>query len=151
MDLNRLNDGERIAGIGGVVLLISLWLSWYGVPGVADVAGIDTTANAWQSFDLIDIILFLTAVVAIGAALLSASGEAVSLPVAASSVVAGMGALSVLLVLYRIINPPGPGEADLDLKFGIFVGLLAAGAVAYGGYRGMQEDAGSGTFSDVPR
>src|SRR5918998_4874450 len=117
MDTNRLRTGELIAGIAGAVLLIVMFLSWFGAPDtvtsggvtidVGDAAedlGVDTTVNAWQSFSFIDIILFLTAAVAIGLAVATAMAQKVALPVAASALTAGLGILSTLLVLYRLID-----------------------------------------------
>ena len=64
------------------------------------------------------------------------------------AVVAVLGGISTLLVLYRIINPPGGGEVpglsvDVSPAFGIFLGLIAAAGIAYGGYRAMQEEGAS--------
>jgi hypothetical protein len=58
----------------------------------------------------------------------------------------------VLLILYRIISPPDAGSApgvsvDVSPAIGIFLGLLAAIGIAYGGYRAMQEEGSS--FGDV--
>ena len=149
MDTNRLRTGELIAGIAGVVLLIVMFLSWYGAPDsvtaggvtidVDDAAsdlGIDTTVNAWQSFSFIDLVLFVTAVVAIGLAVATAMAQKVTLPVAASALTAGLGILSTLLIIYRILDP----VEDASRKFGIFIGLVAAAAIAYGGWRSMQEE-----------
>jgi hypothetical protein len=132
-----------------VALLIVMFFSWFGAPdtvsagGVeidvgetAGALGIDTTANAWQSFDFIDIILFVTAATAIGLAVATAMARTVALPVAASAITAGLGILSTILILYRIIDPP----EDASREFGVFLGLVAAAGIAYGGWRAMQEE-----------
>ena len=84
MDFSKLRTGDLIAGICGVLLLIIMFFSWYGIGGAigdfADAAGVDTSVNAWKAFDFIDLILFVTALVAIGAAVLAASGRSVALP-----------------------------------------------------------------------
>ncbi len=147
MDFTRLSQGEKIAGIAGIALFIIMFLSWFGAPdnaftAAANSAGVDTTFNAWQSFDFIDIVLMVTVIAAVGLAVLAMSEAEVGLPVAASAVVAALGALSTVLVLYRILDPP----ADASRKFGVFLGLIAAAAVAYGGWQAMQEEGTS--FSD---
>jgi hypothetical protein len=65
MDTSRLTPGDISAGVGGIVLLISLWLPWYGVS--VNVAGFSASSDAsgWEVFSSIDIILFLIAVAAI--------------------------------------------------------------------------------------
>ena len=128
-----------------------MFLGWYGAPeietgipgldveGIAEAAGIDTSVSAWQAFDFIDIVLAVTIVVAVGLALMSAMAQTVALPVAASSITAGLGILSTLLVLYRVIDTP----YDLDRKFWLFVGLVLTAGIAYGGWRAMQEEGSS--------
>ncbi len=43
---------------------------------------------------------------------MSANAQSVNTPVAISSVTAGLGILSVLLILFRIISPPDFGIGD---------------------------------------
>lgn len=141
MDTSRLERGELIAGVSGVVLLITMFLfSWFEVPGelgeLADVAGVDTGFNAWQSFDFIDLVLFVTVVAAIGIAVEKAMGIGANLPVAGSALVAGLGILSLVLVGYRVLDPP----EDLDRAIGLWIGLLAVIGIVYGGWMGMQEE-----------
>jgi hypothetical protein len=61
----------------------------------------------------------------------------VSYPVAGSTVTAGLGALALLLIAYRLVNPPGSG--DVDREIGAWLGLVAAAGVTFGAYLGMQE------------
>jgi hypothetical protein len=150
-----------IAGVSGLLLFIFMFFSWYGPPdeigGVEvptdqlEAAGVDTSISAWQAFDFIDLILLLAVIIAVGVAVIELTGASVSLPVAGSALTAGIGALAFLLVLYRLINPPGDSVAgqDIDLSrdIGIWLGLLATAGITYGGYQGMQEEGTS--FGDV--
>jgi hypothetical protein len=152
MDTDRLNQGEMIAAVSAVLLLLIMFIfSWFGFGGdlgsQASAAGFDTGFNAWQSFGFIDIILFITIVVAIGGAVMTANAQSVNSPVAISSITAGLGILSVLLILFRIISPPdfgtdvfGGSGIDVSRKIGVFLGLIAAGGIAYGGWRAMQAE-----------
>src|SRR5215213_2547351 len=137
MDTSRLTTGDIIAGVGGIVLLISLFLPWYGAS--VDVGGFSASESGtgWEALSFIDILLFLIALAAIAIVAARATGR---LPdeVPAAVVLLGLGALGVLLVLYRIIDIPGgdvPDEVDLSRKIGVFVALIASAAVAYGGWR----------------
>lgn len=151
MDLNRLTQGEKIAAGAAVLLFITMFFAWFGfdtgLGELGDEFGVSAgpasvTFNAWESFDLIDIVLFLTAVVAVATAALRASSrQEVDFPL--STVVTAMGAISTLLIVYRIIDPPG----SADRKWGVFLGLIFAAALAYGGYRAMQEE--GMTFNDA--
>jgi hypothetical protein len=159
MDTANVGRGTLIAGVSGVLLFIFMFFSWFGVDvagsipeGISeDIAnqaieqsGIDTTANAWQSFDWIDLILLLAVIASVGFAVIDMSGASVSLPVAGSAVTAGIGAIAFLLVLYRLINPPGDGTGR---EIGVWLGLIATAGITYGGYEGMQEEGAS--FGDV--
>ncbi len=155
MDVGNLRTGERIAAIAAVALLIIMFIGWFGLDAgnvgdlsqddladaAAQFAGEDGnadsfSANAWESFDVIDIILFLTILAAIALAAISASATRMNLPVSLSAVVAGLGILSTLLVLYRIIDTP----FGFSREIGVFLGLLAAAGIAYGGWVAMRDE-----------
>jgi hypothetical protein len=172
MDASRIRQGEMIAAVAAVALFVIMFLSWYSAPDVGnqvdaaqaqidqmeeagvpdaqieqaqnalDEAEDNSSANAWRSFDFIDIIMLVTIIAAIALAAISASATQVNLPVAMSAVVAALGILSTLLVLFRVIDP----VEDADRAFGLFLGLIAAAGIAYGGWRAMQEEGTS--FSD---
>jgi uncharacterized membrane protein YgcG len=146
MDVNKLSQGEKVAAGSAIVLFIVMFFSWFGAPSNAitnalGAAGVDTTANAWQSFDFIDLVLLVTIVVAVVAAVVKASDTPVNVPL--STVVTVLGGLSTLLVLYRIIDPP----SEASRKFGVFLGVLLAAALTYGGWLAMQEEGTS--FQDA--
>ena len=82
--------------------------------------------NAWGSYGFIDIVLFITVAAAIGLALISASQTEVGLPVAASAIVAGLGILSVVLIIISIISPPDFG-ADCRAPASTTPGRSASG------------------------
>jgi hypothetical protein len=60
----------------------------------------------------------------------------VSYPVAGSSVAALFGGIALVLVVYRLLSPPGGGGVEREI--GVWLGLVFAAAVALGGYLGMQ-------------
>jgi hypothetical protein len=151
MDVSNLRQGEKIAGISGIALLIIMFaFDWFGykATGGFGLSGELGGRNAWGAFSFIDIILFLAVVSGIALAATSASGTPLSLPVALSAITAGLGILATVLVLFRIISPPdlsvggisAGGAVDTTRKIGVFLGLIAAAGVAYGGYSAMQEE-----------
>jgi hypothetical protein len=145
VELSRLRQGDLIAGLGGVALLIVMFLDWYSAGGSARFQGQDINIslgfNAWQAFSVTDLILALTALSGIALAVLTASRRSPALPVAASVITSTLGALATLLVFYRILNQPGPNEF-IEVKLGAFLGFLSVLAVAVGGYRAMRDEAG---------
>jgi hypothetical protein len=140
LDASRLGTGEKIAGISAVILFFDMFIfDWFGFGSVDTAIGeidIGGGFNAWQSFDFIDIVLLLTVGVAIGVAVMAANASKGSLPVAGGALVAGMGILSTILIIYRIIDPP----SGADREIGVFIGLIAAAGIAYGGWTAMEEE-----------
>jgi hypothetical protein len=155
MDLSKLRAGELIAAVGGIVLLIALlFLNWYGVGGSVETpfgdfsVGADFGAWDGQGFlgTLANLVILAAGIAAVGLALLTATSRTVALPVAASALTAGLGIAAVAMILMRLLFQPGPNDI-VDLKFGIFVALVGAVAVAFGGWQSMQEE--GTTFSEA--
>jgi hypothetical protein len=142
MDTSRLTPGDISAGVGGVVLLVSLWLNWYGVSVNVSGFSASESASGWEVLSTIDIILFVIALAAILLVAVKALGQ---LPqdLAIPMVLLGLGALAVLLVLFRIIDSPAPSDlpdqVDVSRKFGIFIALIGAAGIAYGGWQSNME------------
>ena len=143
MDVSRLNQGEKLAGAAGIALLLVMFIfTWFSF----DVPFGDAGFNAWESFGLIDLILFVAAVAGITLAVVAASQSKVDLPVALSAITAGLGILAVVLIVFRILSPPDFGaggfgvDVDADRGIGVFLGLIAAIGIAAGGWMAMQEE-----------
>lgn len=144
MDLSRLRTGEWVAGISGAALFVVMFLPWFTfpVPGVIanpleQFAGIDTTVNAWQAFNFIDLVLMLAVIAGVGLAVLAAAQSNVQLPVAASAITAGIGILGAVFVIYRVLDPILVGA---DREIGLYLGLVAVVGIAIGGWMAMQEE-----------
>jgi hypothetical protein len=153
MDVNNLNTGEKVAGISGILLLIIMFVfSWFTYGDDSGFGG-DVGLNAWESFAWIDWVLFLAAAGGIALAILAAMQSDLDVPVPLSAVVAGLGALGLVLVVFRIISPPDFDVFGIDTgvdagrSIGVFLGLIATAGVAAGGWLAMQEEGTS--FSDV--
>src|SRR6476646_2607336 len=143
--MDRLSMGEKIAGGSAVLLFIFMFFDWFKVE-VSSGNGLFSVSqggNAWESFSTIDIILLIVVIVAVGVAVLRMTDAVFEPPFSLNAAVAVLGGIAVLLILYRIIDPPLdtdiPG-VDISRSFGIYLGLLASAGVAYGGYRAMQEE-----------
>lgn len=154
MDVDKLNTGEKIAGASAVLLFIFMFFDWFGVEisgeGSSVSFGSGAGGSAWDALDFIPIVLVIAIVVALVNVFLRLSDSDYEPPVSMNVAVAVLGGIATLLVLFRIVDPPGFGSyggvsVDATLEFGIFLGLIAAAGIAYGGYRGMQEE--GATFS----
>lgn len=150
MELDKLNTGEKVSAVSAILLFVFMFFEWFGikVSGVSGFSGTVATGeggSAWDTLDVIPIFLMLAIVVAIGVALIRLTDADLEPPVSLNAIVAALGGFAVLLILYRIISPPDFGSfggvsVDATLKFGIFLGLIAAAGIAYGGYSAMREE-----------
>lgn len=144
MDWSKLGTGQKIAGIAGVVLVIDLFLPWYSLDfglGSSSLNAFDAEFLAW----------FGSFVAIAGAAVLLLKAlDVTDVKVGnfqAEQLALGLGAIGAILILLRWITEPGEtvGGIGLSVGFGLWLGLLAAIAVAYGGFQATK-DAGL----DVP-
>ncbi len=117
-----------VGAIGGLGLLVACFLPWYSMGG--------EDATAWQAFSVTDLFLAVAAIIGMSVAICVLARISVSYPVAGSSVAAGFGAVAAILIVVRLINPPG--GAGVDIEVGAWLGLACAAAVTFGGYLGMQ-------------
>jgi hypothetical protein len=146
--LDRLNRGEAIAVASALGLFVVMFLSWYGSElsgqaGKVDLgAGAGAGGSAWTTLEGVSLVLMLTIAVTAGAGLLRLLGSKWEPAISPSGAVTVLGGLSFLLILLRIIVPPELGTlggvvVNATPRLGIFLGLVAAAGIAYGGYRAM--------------
>lgn len=147
--MDRLSTGEKIAGGSAVLLFIFMFFDWFKVDidSGDGLFSLSVGGSAWEAFSYTDLFLMLTIVVAVAVAIIRLSDALVEPPVSLNAVAAVLGGVSVLLIVYRIIDPPGdtggvPG-VDISPAIGAFLGLIAAAGIAYGAYRAMQEEGSS--------
>jgi hypothetical protein len=160
-DINRLRRADRIIGISAILFFIFLFIfKWLGWSASASVLGTTHSAsaslNGWHSFTDSRWLWLLTIIVALGAVAISAGMLKIKSPVQPGVLVAALGALSTVLIIYRVFSHPGSGGLSYSgpgysfsygNEIGIWLGLIAALGVTYGGYLRMQEEGTS--LSDV--
>jgi hypothetical protein len=155
----KTTTGRLIAAGGGLLLIISLFLSWYGinVGGAAGqfTTGLDTSANGWQSLDIGDLVFLIVGLLAIAPAAFDIFDLEIELPFDVGFVALVGGIISVLWIILRILDKPGPDIPDnavvdvsVGLKIGIFLALIGAALVVFGGLRQTQEEDAGTTFTD---
>ena len=150
--LDRLRSGEAIALVSAILLFVLMFFTWFGAKattGGEPLGGVITGAaggNAWQTLEVIPLFLMLAIVVAVGAALLRVTGSDWKPAIPPGGAVCVLGGLAALLILIRIISPPGPSGAfselgmESTLKLPVFIAFVAALGIAYGGWRAMGQE-----------
>jgi hypothetical protein len=119
MDLARLTRADAIIGISTLVLLISLFLPWYGV----SVLGFSAEVDALTGHGYLYLVLFIC--LAIGVYLVASAGYEklpFHLPLSHRQLLLAATGLNAVLVLLAFLVKPG----DSGWRFGAFAGLLAA-------------------------
>jgi hypothetical protein len=154
MDLNRLTQGEKIAGVSAILLFIFMFFDWYGVSisGGGETIDLGGGGNAWDTLDFIPILLLIAIIATVAVVVIEATDNDVDLPVHGAAIITVVGIVATLLILFRIIDTPtfasiGGVSAEGSVRFGIFLSLIAAAGMAFGGWRTMQEE--GTTFGDA--
>src|SRR5438105_13728596 len=94
MDLTKLSNGEKIAGVSAIALIIIMFaFKWFGLKAGVGGFSVEGSKNAWGSYGFTDIVLFVTALAALAMVYFSASDTSVDLPVALSAIVTGLAIL----------------------------------------------------------
>jgi hypothetical protein len=124
----KIDARELLAAIGGLLVLISLFLEWYapggGARSLLDGGGL----SAWEAFEALDLVLAALALTAIatGAAALGASmalGPRALMP---------LGAALLIVVIVQLASPP-PVAWNADLGTGAWLALGGSFLVLLGG------------------
>jgi hypothetical protein len=150
--LDRLRSGEAIALVSAILLFVLMFFTWFGAKtttGGEPLGGVIAGAaggNAWQTLEVIPLFVMLAIVVAVGAALLRVTGSDWKPAIPPGAAVCVLGMLASLLILIRIISPPGPSGAfselgmESTLQLPVFIAFVAALGIAYGGWRAMGQE-----------
>src|SRR5690349_16927252 len=103
MDVDRLSTGEKVAGISGILLFIFMFFDWFKVDVSGGLLSVSYGGSAWDALDLIPIVLMIAIVAAVGVAVIRLTDAVFEPAISMNAVVAVLGGISVLLILYRII------------------------------------------------
>jgi hypothetical protein len=114
------SPGEGLAWLGGLVLALSSFMSWYSLSS----EGFTVSVTAWHTGALGKLIFFI-GVAVLGVLILRATGFELPPSIPLGWVIAGLGALATFFVLVRLISIPDD-FAPAGRSVGIWISLLAA-------------------------
>jgi len=129
MDLRRLRNGDWIALLSGVVLIVALFLPWYGARG--------ETTSGFGALTAIDVVLCICALLGIGQWLFTLQQPTPAVALAIAGIGAWTGLVAIVLTLVRIVDAPADG---LGLEYGAFVALAASLGLFTGHWRALGDE-----------
>ena len=156
-----MRRAEPLAGLGGLLLLVSLFLPWYrdGVYVLTTFSGGTEAVHAlrtweltgWRAFTVIDVLLALLAALALAVPLSSLLATGPAKPVAVAVLASAFGWLAVLLVGFRLLFPDDPSGV-IELRFGIWLALAGALIAWVGSWLSLRDESTPGAVApDIPR
>jgi hypothetical protein len=131
--MRRVRTGEIVAGVAGALLLLSTFLEWYTVRGRAE------GLTAWGAFSFVDLLVAVVALLGMTLAASQVIGRGPALPVALGVITTTLGLAAALLVLYRILNQPGPNDV-IGVGAGAWIGLAASLGVFLGAWLSLSDE-----------
>ena len=132
------------APTSAVLLLVLMFgAKWYGVAGVPDPSAarpaITTTVNGFNGLTDVRWVMLLTIGAALGSVLLHASQRSHGARTDTSRVLVGLGSLTAILLIYRVLIAFPAASRTIDQKLGAYLGLLCAFGMALGARQSMLE------------
>jgi hypothetical protein len=137
VDFKALNRGELIATAGGILLGVSLFLSWYSLgnqnASLGPCRGPNSTCTGWESLSIARFLLLIAAVAPAILAYIIIRGHALSWPRGELTAVTALVALTIT-VFRGLIDKPGSPPGEITVTIGWWIALLScllilAGAV----------------------
>jgi hypothetical protein len=126
VERHRLSSTELIATAGGLLLLISLFLPWYGTDPANRFANIDGERGTFSCWDVHPILRWLLLAAAVAPFILAyiiATDTELSWARGEMTAVTSIAAFG-LIVYNGIIDRPGEPSSAISLKFGWFLAVL---------------------------
>ena len=127
MKFDELDRGELLAVIGGALLALSLFISWYSLGNRFAVLngchGPNSSCTGWAALSVLRFLLLLAAVAPVILAYIIIRGHALSWPRGELTAVTALAALTI--ILFRgVIDKPGTPPGEISIGIGWFVALL---------------------------
>jgi hypothetical protein len=149
VSLGRLSNGERIAGVSAILLYVFMSFDWFGSKDSGELRYFSVGRSAWDALDYISIVLLIAIIVTLAVVALRLMDAVHGFLVPANAVVAILGIVSALLILFRIVNPPNFGSfqeiwgtitIEGTVQSSMFLALSASVGIAFGGCLAMREE-----------
>jgi hypothetical protein len=133
MHPKNLSRAEAIAVLGGVLLALGVFLSWYHIEKRNELAGISgpATLTGWEAQPIIRYLLLAAAAAPLILAYIIMRGHALSWPRGEMTAVVAITAFG-LTAYVTLISRPGTVRSLTSLEYGAFIALAGTLIMAGG-------------------
>ncbi|MCW3040512.1 MAG: hypothetical protein JWM31_2417 [Solirubrobacterales bacterium] len=141
MDTSKLSRGEVIAVIGGLMLLVGVFLKWYAAVSVnATIAG-EKGKGSYSAWDVHSIMRFLLIAAALAPLILAyviLRDHQLSWPRGEMTAVVAIAAIG--LIFYNgVVDRPGDPSGEINLRLGWYLAFVGAILMLSGSVMRQQE------------
>jgi hypothetical protein len=128
---------QRLAAVAALGLLITMFFPWYGLQSLNRKTGEihSHSINAFGDVSFVEAAVFLVAAGVIVMLFARAEQRAFHLPGGDGTIVTVAGGWAALLIFYRVFDRPNGGGYPVGIEWGFFLAFVAAGGLAYAGWR----------------
>ncbi|HXD66124.1 MAG TPA: hypothetical protein VNV17_16000 [Solirubrobacteraceae bacterium] len=128
MNIKELDRGELVAVAGGILLGVSLFLSWYSLGNRNAVLGTcrgpNSSCTGWAALSAFRFVFLIAAVAPLILSWIIARGHALSWPRGELTAVTAMTAL-ILTLFVGVIDHPGSPPGEITVALGWWVAVVA--------------------------
>ena len=128
MKIKELDRGEVVAVAGGILLGVSLFLSWYTLGNrnaeLGSCRGPNSSCTGWAALSAFRFVFLIAAVAPLILAWIIARGHALSWPRGELTAVTAMVAL-IMTLFVGVIDHPGSPPDEIGVTTGWFVAVAA--------------------------
>jgi hypothetical protein len=144
MNFKQLDRGELIAVVGGLLLAISLFLTWYKTGNknsvLSSCVGAHKSCSGWDALTNLRYLLLAAALAPAILAYIVATGAALSWPRGELTAVVALAALA-LTIFRGLISKPGSPSGEISVAYGWWVALLGGVLILVGSVARTRESA----------
>lgn len=136
---DRTTTGDRIAVVGALGLIVSLFLAWYSLDASNPAFGLDplmagiienaSRITAFKALEFLDWVFLGVGIAVVVGVVAMALDRIDGSP---RRLIESVGSLTALAIVFRMVDRPG-SRAITDLEIGIWVALAGAVLISVGG------------------
>jgi hypothetical protein len=132
-----LDPEQRLAAIGALALLVTMFLPWYELQSLDRKGGTihSHSISAFGDVSFVEAAIFLVALGVLALLFARAERRHFHMPGSDGTIVTIAGCWAALLIFYRVFSRPDGHGYPVGIQWGFFLAFIAAGGLAYAGWR----------------